>query len=105
MSFVRLPAGLRSTSTAFIAAATKAAAAAVAAEATATTITTAAKTTSAAAAATILARARFVDRQRATGNFPPVKLFNRRRRFIFGRHFDKRKTFRAAGVAIFDHAG
>jgi 2-methylaconitate cis-trans-isomerase PrpF len=82
---------------------TNAAATAIAAAAITATAAAISTEATSAATATTLTWPRFVDLQHPTGNFPAVELLNRRRRFFLSRHFDKSKTFRLSGVAVFNH--
>jgi len=57
------------------------------------------------AAATLFARTSLVDRKVATTDILAVELLDSALAFLAGRHLDKAKALRPAGIAIRDHRG
>jgi hypothetical protein len=92
---------IRATSTAASTTATAATAATTVAAATATA---AVSTTAATAARTIVLRSGFVAGNSAACNFLLVQTFDRRRSFIWTRHFDESKPARTAGFPVGNNA-
>jgi hypothetical protein len=86
------------------AATTTVAATAAATTVAAATATAAVSTTAATAARTIVLRSGFVAGNSAACNFLLVQTFDRRRSFIWTRHFDESKPARTAGFPVGNNA-